>query len=103
MNREGYFVYSGYIYWLIKSFGFGNYFGIYLIEWMEESTKPKMLSFEASGTDPRWVGSCRKMADKKIFLTDHAYCEPKGQLHHGISLILRFNDLDQIVDTWLPL
>ena len=35
-------------------------------------------------------------------LTDHAYCEQKAA-SSCISLILRFNDLDQIVDTLTPI
>jgi tRNA-(ms[2]io[6]A)-hydroxylase len=65
----------------------------------EERTKEKMLHLKLP-TDPRWVGIAEmRIAD---ILTDHAYCEQKAA-SSCISLILRFNDLDQIVDTLTPI
>jgi tRNA-(ms[2]io[6]A)-hydroxylase len=65
----------------------------------EERTKAKMLHLKLP-TDPRWV----QIAEMQIgdILTDHAYCEQKAA-SSCISLILRFNDLDQIVDTLTPI
>ena len=65
----------------------------------EESTKQKMLHLKLP-TDPRWVG----IAEMKIedILVDHAYCEQKAA-SSCISLILRFNDLDDLVDTLTPI
>lgn len=51
-------------------------------------------------TDPRWVGIAEMQIED--ILTDHAYCEQKAA-SSCISLILRFNDLDQIVDTLTPI
>jgi len=50
-------------------------------------------SFEAS--DRSSLGGIAEMRIEDI-LTDHAYCEQKAA-SSCISLILRFNDLDQIV------
>jgi tRNA-(ms[2]io[6]A)-hydroxylase len=65
----------------------------------EESTRQKMLHLKLP-TDPRWVG----IAEMKIedILVDHAYCEQKAA-SSCISLILRFNDLDELVDTLTPI
>ncbi len=65
----------------------------------EESTKEKMLHLKLP-TDPRWVGIAEMQIED--ILTDHAYCEQKAA-SSCISLILRFNDLDQIVDTLTPI
>lgn len=51
-------------------------------------------------TDPRWVGIAEMQL--KDVLTDHAYCEQKAA-SSCISLILRFNDLDELVDTLTPI
>ncbi|WP_211318420.1 tRNA-(ms[2]io[6]A)-hydroxylase [Algoriphagus chordae] len=65
----------------------------------EESTRQKMLHLKLP-TDPRWVGIAEmQLAD---VLTDHAYCEQKAA-SSCISLILRFNDLDDLVDTLTPI
>jgi tRNA-(ms[2]io[6]A)-hydroxylase len=65
----------------------------------EESTKAKMLHLKLP-TDPCWVGVAEMQIED--ILTDHAYCEQKAA-SSCISLILRFNDLDQIVDTLTPI
>ena len=65
----------------------------------EESTKAKMLHLKLP-TDPRWVGIAEmQIAD---ILVDHAYCEQKAA-SSCISLILRFVDLDELVDTLTPI
>lgn len=65
----------------------------------EESTRQKMLHLKLP-TDPRWVN----IAEMKIgdILTDHAYCEQKAA-SSCISLILRFFDLPELVDTLTPI
>jgi tRNA-(ms[2]io[6]A)-hydroxylase len=65
----------------------------------EEGTKEKMLHLKLP-TDPRWVGIAEMQIEE--ILTDHAYCEQKAA-SSCISLILRFNDLDEIVDTLTPI
>jgi tRNA-(ms[2]io[6]A)-hydroxylase len=65
----------------------------------EENTKEKMLHLKLP-TDPRWVGIAEMQIED--ILTDHAYCEQKAA-SSCISLILRFNDLDEIVDTLTPI
>ena len=51
-------------------------------------------------TDPRWV----KIAEMQIedILVDHAYCEQKAA-SSCISLIVRFNELEELVDTLTPI
>lgn len=51
-------------------------------------------------TDPRWVGIAEMQIED--ILTDHAYCEQKAA-SSCISLIVRFNDLDELVDTLTPI
>lgn len=51
-------------------------------------------------TDPRWAGIAEMQLED--VLTDHAYCEQKAA-SSCISLILRFNDLDELVDTLTPI
>ncbi len=51
-------------------------------------------------TDPRWAGIAEMQLED--VLTDHAYCEQKAA-SSCISLILRFNDLDEVVDTLTPI
>ncbi len=51
-------------------------------------------------TDPRWVGIAEMQIED--ILTDHAYCEQKAA-SSCISLILRFNELDELVDTLTPI
>lgn len=51
-------------------------------------------------TDPRWVGIAAMQIEE--ILVDHAYCEQKAA-SSCISLILRFNDLDDLVDTLTPI
>lgn len=65
----------------------------------EESTRQKMLHLKLP-TDPRWT----QVAEMQLedVLTDHAYCEQKAA-SSCISLILRFNDLDDLVDTLTPI
>ncbi|SFT92117.1 tRNA-(ms[2]io[6]A)-hydroxylase [Algoriphagus locisalis] len=65
----------------------------------EESTRQKMLNLKLP-TDPRWVGVAEM--NLQDVLTDHAYCEQKAA-SSCISLILRFNDLDELVDTLTPI
>ena len=69
-----------------------------MMSW-EESTKQKMLHLKLP-TDPRWV----RIAEMQLedVLTDHAYCEQKAA-SSCISLILRFNDLEELVDTLTPI
>ena len=65
----------------------------------EESTRQKMLHLKLP-TDPRWVGIAEmQIAD---ILVDHAYCEQKAA-SSCISLILRFVDLEELVDTLTPI
>ena len=65
----------------------------------EESTKKKMLHLKLP-TDPRWV----RIAEMQIedILMDHAYCEQKAA-SSCISLIIRFNELEELVDTLTPI
>lgn len=65
----------------------------------EESTRQKMLHLKLP-TDPRWV----RIAEMQIedILVDHAYCEQKAA-SSCISLILRFADMDELVDTLTPI
>ena len=64
----------------------------------EESTKNKMLNLKLP-TDPRWVDiASMNLGD---ILIDHAYCEQKAA-SSCISLILRFPDLDRLVDELTP-
>lgn len=65
----------------------------------EESTRQKMLHLKLP-TDPRWVGIAEMQIEE--ILVDHAYCEQKAA-SSCISLILRFNDLDELVDTLTPI
>ncbi|EMS31595.1 tRNA-(ms[2]io[6]A)-hydroxylase [Mariniradius saccharolyticus AK6] len=64
----------------------------------EESTKKKMLHLQLP-TDPRWVN----IAEMNIgdILVDHAYCEQKAA-SSCISLIVKFHDLQELVDTLTP-
>jgi tRNA-(ms[2]io[6]A)-hydroxylase len=64
----------------------------------EESTKQKMLHLQLP-TDPRWVN----IAEMNIgdILVDHAYCEQKAA-SSCISLIVKFHDLQELVDTLTP-
>lgn len=65
----------------------------------EESTKQKMLHLKLP-TDPRWV----RIAEMQIeeILVDHAYCEQKAA-SSCISLIIRFNELEELVETLTPI
>ena len=65
----------------------------------EESTRQKMLHLKLP-TDPRWVGIAEMNLEE--ILVDHAYCEQKAA-SSCISLIVRFNELDQLVDTLTPI
>lgn len=64
----------------------------------EESTRQKMLHLKLP-TDPRWVNIAQMQIED--ILVDHAYCEQKAA-SSCISLIVRFNDLDELVDTLTP-
>jgi len=74
--------------------------GIYLTDmsW-EESTRQKMLHLKLP-TDPRWVGIAEMQIED--ILVDHAYCEQKAA-SSCISLILRYPDLDELVETLTPI
>jgi tRNA-(ms[2]io[6]A)-hydroxylase len=65
----------------------------------EESTRQKMLHLKLP-TDPRWVGIAEMNLEE--ILVDHAYCEQKAA-SSCISLIIRFNELEQLVDTLTPI
>lgn len=65
----------------------------------EESTKNKMLNLQLP-TDPRWVDIAgMNLGD---ILVDHAYCEQKAA-SSCISLILRYPDLERLVDELTPI
>lgn len=64
----------------------------------EESTKNKMLNLQLP-TDPRWVDIAAMNIED--ILVDHAYCEQKAA-SSCISLILRFPDLDRLVEVLTP-
>ena len=51
-------------------------------------------------TDPRWVNVAQMQIED--ILIDHAYCEQKAA-SSCISLIIRFNELDELVDTLTPI
>lgn len=51
-------------------------------------------------TDPRWVNIAEKSLEE--ILTDHAFCEQKAATS-GISLIVRFSDLPDVVEAVTPL
>jgi tRNA-(ms[2]io[6]A)-hydroxylase len=65
----------------------------------EESTRQKMLHLKLP-TDPRWVGIAEMNLEE--ILVDHAYCEQKAA-SSCISLIVRFNELEELVDTLTPI
>ncbi|MFC3880680.1 tRNA-(ms[2]io[6]A)-hydroxylase [Algoriphagus namhaensis] len=65
----------------------------------EESTREKMLNLKLP-TDPRWVNVAQMQIED--ILVDHAYCEQKAA-SSCISLILRFHDLTELVDTLTPI
>ncbi|WP_202615353.1 tRNA-(ms[2]io[6]A)-hydroxylase [Algoriphagus kandeliae] len=65
----------------------------------EESTRQKMLHLKLP-TDPRWVGIAEMQIED--ILVDHAYCEQKAA-SSCISLIVRYSDLDYLVDTLTPI
>ncbi len=65
----------------------------------EESTRQKMLHLKLP-TDPRWVNIAQMNIED--ILVDHAYCEQKAA-SSCISLIVRFNDLEYLVDTLTPI
>ncbi|MHA7129061.1 MiaE family protein [Algoriphagus namhaensis] len=65
----------------------------------EESTREKMLNLKLP-TDPRWANIAEMQIEE--ILVDHAYCEQKAA-SSCISLILRFHDLDLLVDTLTPI
>ncbi len=51
-------------------------------------------------TDPRWVNVAQMQIED--VLVDHAYCEQKAA-SSCISMILRFHDLPELVDTLTPI
>lgn len=65
----------------------------------EDSTKEKMLNLQLP-TDPRWVDAAQMEIED--VLVDHAYCEQKAA-SSCISLILRFHDLPDLVETLTPI
>ncbi len=65
----------------------------------EESTRQKMLHLKLP-TDPRWAGIAEMQLED--ILTDHAYCEQKAA-SSGISMIVRFNEYVELVDTLMPI
>jgi len=65
----------------------------------EESARQKMLHLKLP-TDPRWAGIAEMQLED--VLTDHAYCEQKAA-SSCISLIVRFNDYEELVDTLTPI
>lgn len=65
----------------------------------EETTRQKMLHLKLP-TDPRWVDIAQMQIED--ILVDHAYCEQKAA-SSCISLIVRFNDLEYLVDTLTPI
>ena len=69
-----------------------------MMSW-EESTRQKMLHLKLP-TDPRWVGIAEMQIED--ILVDHAYCEQKAA-SSCISLIVRYSDLDYLVDTLTPI
>jgi tRNA-(ms[2]io[6]A)-hydroxylase len=65
----------------------------------EETTRQKMLHLKLP-TDPRWADIAQMQIED--ILVDHAYCEQKAA-SSCISLIVRFNDLDYLVETLTPI
>lgn len=65
----------------------------------EETTRQKMLHLKLP-TDPRWLDIAQMQIED--ILVDHAYCEQKAA-SSCISLIVRFNDLEYLVDTLTPI
>ena len=65
----------------------------------EETTRQKMLHLKLP-TDPRWVDIAQMQTED--ILVDHAYCEQKAA-SSCISLIVRYNDLDYLVETLTPI
>lgn len=65
----------------------------------EETTRQKMLHLKLP-TDPRWVDVAQMQIED--ILVDHAYCEQKAA-SSCISLIVRYNDLDCLVETLTPI
>lgn len=51
-------------------------------------------------TDPRWVNIAEKSIE--FILTDHAWCEQKAATH-GISIISRFSQFEDVVDVIAPI
>lgn len=64
----------------------------------EERTKNKMLNLRLP-TDPRWVDIASM--NLKDILVDHAHCEQKAA-SSCISLIVRYPNLDRLVDVLTP-
>lgn len=64
----------------------------------EESTKNKMLNLQLP-SDPRWADIASMNLED--ILVDHAYCEQKAA-SSCISLIVRYPDLDELVDVLTP-
>jgi tRNA 2-(methylsulfanyl)-N6-isopentenyladenosine37 hydroxylase len=68
-----------------------------MMSWIE-STRQKMLHLKLP-TDPRWADVAAMNIED--ILVDHAYCEQKAA-SSCISLILKFPELDKLVDTLTP-
>lgn len=68
-----------------------------IMNW-QENTKYKMLNLQLP-TDRRWVDIARMNLED--ILVDHAYCEQKAA-SSCISLILKYPDLDELVQTLTP-
>jgi tRNA 2-(methylsulfanyl)-N6-isopentenyladenosine37 hydroxylase len=64
----------------------------------QERTREKMLNLQLP-TDPRWANAASMSLED--ILVDHAYCEQKAA-SSCISLILKFPDLDKLVETLTP-
>jgi tRNA 2-(methylsulfanyl)-N6-isopentenyladenosine37 hydroxylase len=67
------------------------------MSWLE-NTRQKMLHLKLP-TDPRWVNVATMNIEE--ILVDHAYCEQKAA-SSCISLILKFPDLEKLVDALTP-
>jgi tRNA 2-(methylsulfanyl)-N6-isopentenyladenosine37 hydroxylase len=66
---------------------------------MSSPTSKTTLGLEMA-TDPRWVNIAEKSIE--YILTDHAWCEQKAATH-GISIISKFSDYIDVVDTVAPI
>lgn len=67
---------------------------------MNPTTKPKFKLGLELATDPRWVDIAEKSLEE--ILVDHAFCEQKAA-STCISLIVKFSDLEDIVNEVSPI